>query len=173
MSTWANIHISSRGGYGGTHVYPGGTTPYSPGRRTPTGLTPFLLSGAALAFLPGVMLYGAYVYPYSDHYNYVDDDSHKDKSLPVVCYCEKYMDCSCDDSSKSYQSDFRNHQPMNTSTVQVVNVNGTEKIYVNGTVPNGTSTASSGASTLTVGQSMAQNTGYWAMVAVVIGAVWM
>lgn len=121
-----------------------------------------------------MLLYGAYAYPYNNHYNYVDNQSHQNKSLPVVCVCEEYAECGCDDNNDStyYQSLFNGTQPANSSTVRVVDVNGTEKIYVNGTLPNGTTAAESGASTLTLGRSMAQNSGYWAMVAVVVGAVW-
>lgn len=158
--------------YGGGSYYAGGaTTPYSAGRTSAGGVTPFLLPAAALAFLPGALAFGAYAYPYGHHYNYVDDDTHQNKSLPVVCVCQEYSECGCEDNNDDeyYQSLFNGTQPANSSDVQVVNVNGTQKIYVNGTLPNGTTVAESGAPAM--GRTIAQNSGYWVMVAIVVGAV--
>ena len=133
------------------------------------GLAPFLLPAAALP--AGFLLYGAYAYPYSHDYHYTDEHTHKDKTLPVVCVCDQYSECGCDDNNNStyYESLFNGTQPTNTSNVKVLDVNGTEKIYINGTLPNGTTVASS-ATPATV--RMAQNGGYWVMVAVVASAVW-
>lgn len=56
--------------------------------------------------------------------------------------------------------------------VRVVNVNGTEKIYINGTLPNGTTVADSSASSASVRGTLLQASGYWVTAAVVAGAVW-
>jgi len=58
--------------YGGGRYYGGGaTTPYTAGSRSPLGLVaiPLAFGAGALAFYPGLWLYGAYAYPY----NHVSD----------------------------------------------------------------------------------------------------
>lgn len=158
--------------YGGGAYYAGGaSTPYTAGSRTPGGLAPFLLPAAALAFLPGAALaYGAYAYPYGHHYNYTDPDSHKEESLPVVCICEQYMECGCDDNNNStfYESLFNGTVPKNGTNVWIADVNGTQKIYVNGSLPNGTTVAEENAATV----QMVQTSGYWVMAAIVLSAVY-
>jgi hypothetical protein len=54
--------------YGGGRYYGGGaTTPYQSGSRSPLGIAavPLAFGVGALAFYPGIWLYGAYAYPYS------------------------------------------------------------------------------------------------------------
>lgn len=144
--------------------------PYVAGQNV-NGMRPYVAPAAALAFFPGLLLLGAYLYHYPN-YNYTDRETHKNRTIPVICFCQEYNDCSCDNNSTAYQKGFDHGQPTNGSDVQVATVNGTRSIFVNGTVPNVTSAASD-ASPLNPGQSMVLNSGYWAMVAVVIGAVWM
>lgn len=164
--------------------YAGGArTPYAAGTRSTSGVTPFLLPVAALAFFPGVWLWGAYAYPYAHPYYYHDNNSNKNESLPVTCLCEKYQECGCDDTNNStyYESLFNGTQPRNTSNVQVVNVNGTKTIVINGTLPNGTTT-DDGTSSSTSGAAsgaasgplvtLINASGYWVMVAVVAATVW-
>lgn len=168
--------IDSARTYGGSRYYAGGaSTAYGAGRRSPAGITPFLLPAAALTFFPAVWLYGAYAYPYSHHYNYYNENTHKNDSLPVVCVCQEYNPCGCDDNDNNtyYESLFNGTQPANTSDTRVVNVNGTEKIYINGTLPNGTdseNTSSSAASAL--GPTLLHASGYWSTLAVVGFMVW-
>lgn len=153
--------------------YAGGArTPYSAGARSPLGITPFLLPIAALAFFPGLWLYGAYAYPYNHHYSYMDEQSHKNESLPVVCLCQQYQECGCDDNNNRtyFESLFNGTQPKNTTNTRVVDVNGTEKIYINGTLPNGTTSATSSAPTSAM--NLLHASGYWVTVAVVAIAVW-
>lgn len=161
--------------YGANRYYAGGaTTAYTAGGRSPLGITPFLLPAAALAFFPGLWLYSAYAYPYNHPYYYNDDQTHRNESMPVVCLCEEYQNCGCDDNNNStyYESLFNGTQPHNTSNARVVNVNGTEKIYINGTLDNSTtSDQSSAAPGATV--TLLNASGYWVTVAVVIAAVWM
>ena len=151
--------------YGGSRYYAGGaTSSYSAGHQSPLGITPFLLPDAALAFFPGIWLHGAYAYPYSHHYEYYHENDSKNESLPVVCVCQEYQPCGCDDNDDSsyYECIFNGTQPTNTSDIRVVNANGTEKIYINGTLPNGTDSenhSSSGASTLVPNPLHAS--GYW------------
>jgi hypothetical protein len=51
--------------YGGGRYYGGGaTSPYTSGARSPLGIVGIPLAFGALAFYPGIWLYGAYAYPY-------------------------------------------------------------------------------------------------------------
>lgn len=153
--------------------YAGGArTPFAAGAKSPLGITPFLLPAAALAFFPGVWLYGAYAYPYTHPYYYMDEQHHKNESLPVVCLCQQYQECGCDDNNNRtyYESLFNGTVPTNTTNTRVVDVNGTEKIYINGTLANGTTSATSRAPASAV--NLLHASGYWVTVAVVAAAVW-
>jgi hypothetical protein len=127
----------------------------------------------ALAFFGGVWLFGAYAYPYGYHYHYVNQSTHENTSLPVTCLCEKYAECGCDENANTtyYESLFNGTQPTNSSIVKVVNINGTETIYINGTLPNGTTVADPSASSA-VAQTAIQASGYWLMIASVVSIVW-
>lgn len=154
-------------------LYAGGArTPYAAGAKSPRGVTPFLLPAAALAFFPGVWLYGIYAYPYYHPYYYVDQQTHRNESLPVVCLCQQYQECGCDSNNNRtyYESLFNGTEPKNTTVTRVANVNGTETIYINGTLPNGTTASTSGAPASAV--TLAHLSGYWVTVAVVAAAVW-
>jgi hypothetical protein len=174
--------------FGHNRYYAGGArSPYTSGSRSSSGITPFLLPVAALAFFPGVWLAGAYAYPYAHSYYYHDNDNNKNESLPVTCLCQEYQECGCDDTNNStyYQSLFNGTQPHNTSVARVVNVNGTKTIVINGTLANGTtaddgtsssSTSSTSSSTSGAAQgplvTLINASGYWVMVAVVAATVW-
>ncbi|KAF7592827.1 hypothetical protein BBP40_012362 [Aspergillus hancockii] len=157
----------------GTYYSGGARTPYTSGTRSPLGIAPFLLPVGALAFFGGAWLYGAYAYPYGYHYHYVNQSTHQNTSLPVVCLCEKYAECGCDENANAtyYESLFNGNQPTNSSMVKVVAVNGTETIYINGTLPNGTTAADPSASS-GAAQTVIQASGYWLMVASVVSTVW-
>lgn len=178
-SSSSNRGGTSRSGSGRQPTYAGGSsyaggaaTPYAAGGRSPRGIFPFLLPIGALAFFPGIWLYGAYAYPYSHHYNYTNDTSKQNESLPVVCLCQEYSECGCDENNNGtfYQDLFNGTVPKNSSDVRVVNVNGTETIYINGTLPNGTTLRDPNASSAS--NHAAEAAGYWMMVAVVVGTVW-
>ncbi|GFF25189.1 hypothetical protein IFM61606_09370 [Aspergillus udagawae] len=164
---------SSSSRIGGSYYAGGAVSSYRTGARSPLGITPFLLPVAALAIFPGIWLYGAYAYPYSHHYNYTNETSRKNESLPVVCLCQEYSDCGCDDNNNStyYQSLFNGTQPVNSSIAKVVNANGTETIYINGTVPNATTPTSSSTSSAPA-TALLEASGYWVMVALVASMVW-
>lgn len=148
--------------------------PYRSGHRSPSGLTPFLLPAAALAFLPGLWLYGAYLYPYNNPYRFVNQTTNQNQSLPVVCVCAQYAECSCDGNHNSsyYQSLFGGQVPHNTSRVKVLDVNGTEKIYINGTLPNGTTAEKASSAAHGPAGAVMNLGGYWVMAATVVAAVW-
>ncbi|KAJ5180782.1 hypothetical protein N7492_003992 [Penicillium capsulatum] len=158
---------------GQTRYYAGGAAaPYSAGRRSPLGITPFLLPAAAVAFLlPAAWAYGAYAYPYHHNYHYYNETNHQNSSMPVVCVCQEYQECGCDDNNNStyYESLFNGTEPHNTSDVRVVNVNGTEKIYINGTLANGTTAENTSTS---AASSVLHISGFWFPVAVVSMMVW-
>ncbi|RAK75367.1 uncharacterized protein BO72DRAFT_172603 [Aspergillus fijiensis CBS 313.89] len=178
-----NVGGSTRSGsgrqpaYGGGKYYAGGATaPYTSGSRSRTGITPYLLPATGLAFF-GFWAYNVYAYPYPHHYYYVNQSSHRNESMPVVCLCQQYLECGCDDNSNStyYESLFNGSQPTNTSITRVANVNGTDSIYINGTLPNGTTVADSSASSAAAAGPTSQVSlaiGYWTIVALVVGQVW-
>ncbi|KNG90281.1 conserved glycine-rich protein [Aspergillus nomiae NRRL 13137] len=176
----SNSGGSSRSGSGpqptygrGTYYAGGARTPYTSGALSPLGVAPVILPAAALAFFGGIWLYGAYAYPYNYHYQYVDQITHHNASMPVVCLCEKYAECACDDNSDRsyYESIFNGTQPTNSSVAKIVKVNGTETIYINGTLPNGTTVAD--ASTPSgAARTGIQISGYWSMVALVASTIW-
>ncbi|KAL4959481.1 uncharacterized protein BDV14DRAFT_205627 [Aspergillus stella-maris] len=162
-------------GRGGGYYGGGATVPYTSGIRSPLGIAPFFLPIAALAFFPGLWLYGAHAYPYNHAYNYHNDTSDRNESIPVICLCGEYAVCGCDDSNNStyYESLFNGTQPKNGSIVRVTDVNGTKTIAINGTLPNGTTVDED---TVDTGSAAALNliqaSGYWAMAAVVAGTVY-
>jgi hypothetical protein len=85
--------------YGGGQYYGGGArTPVSPGGRTAGGLAPYgILGVGALAFFPGLWLYGAYAYAYPHPYTYHNNTSNQNETRPVQCLCEQYNPCGKDD----------------------------------------------------------------------------
>ncbi|KAJ5341907.1 hypothetical protein N7541_011031 [Penicillium brevicompactum] len=167
----------TRASYGGGRYYAGGaTTPYTAGSRSKgSNIAPYVLGGAALGFFPGLWLYSAYAYPYSHNYHYYNQDAHKNETYPVICVCQEYSECGCDDNVNRtyYESLFNGTEPKNSSVVRVVKENGTETIYINGTLPNGTTAAdggsTSGASPLA---TVLNASGLWVTIVVVVGAVW-
>lgn len=155
--------------YGGGSYYAGGaTTPYRSGSKTSGGISPYLVAGAGLGFLGAAWLAHAnsyYLYPYPHHYLY------NDQSYPVECVCAQYSECGCGDNQNQtyYTSLFHGDRPENSTNVRVLDVNGTTTIYINGTLPNGT-TAASGASRAAT--APAHLGGYLVTVVVVAAAVW-
>jgi hypothetical protein len=107
----------------------------------------------------------------------MNQNTHKNESLPVVCVCQEYSECGCDNNNNStyYESLFNGTVPKNSSVVRVVKVNGTETIYINGTLPNGTTEADSSLNTSAASPMMTtllHASGYWVTVALVVTAVW-
>lgn len=149
--------------------------PYAAGHRSPSGLTPFLLPAAALAFLPGLWLYGAYLYPYNNPYRFVNQTTNQNQTIPVVCVCAQFAECSCDGNhySSYFHSLFNGQVPHNTSKVKVLDVNGTEKIYINGTLPNGTTAEQPMSPATRPADALMNLGGYWVMAATVAAAVWL
>ncbi|MCJ1246962.1 hypothetical protein MMC30_004173 [Trapelia coarctata] len=166
---------SSSPSYGGGRYYGGGSTSaYTAGARSPLGVAPFFIGGAALGFFPGLWLYGAYAYPYSHPYNFRNTTANQNQSLPVECVCAQYSACGCDDNSNStYIDDLIGNgslADMDDTLVRVTVVNGTKTLVINGTLPNGTDGATSAAHSST--RTWAENSGFWVVGAVVGLTVW-
>jgi len=130
--------------YGGGKYYGGGaTTPYSAGARTPRGIGAGPLLGiGALGFFGGAWLYGAYLYSYPHSYGFYNRTANLNQTKPVNCLCQQYSVCGCDDNDDTtYLSSIigdGSPSSMNQSLIRVADVNGTSQIFINGTLPNGT-----------------------------------
>jgi len=178
-----------RPAYGGGRYYGGGATvPYSAGRVSPLGITPFFFGASLLAFYPGLWLYGAWAYPYHNPYTFRNHSATNttsstanrrqesdgvNQTKPVTCLCAQYQECGCDDSSNTTFLDSiigdGDYFALNQSLVTVADVNGTSTIILNGTLPNGT-TASGGTADANVAAGMkklVEASGYWVMIALV------
>lgn len=146
---------------------------------------PFVLLGSALAFWPGVWLYGAYMYPYSHPYHYHNATTDKDEERNVTCGCAQYAVCGCDQNNDtSYIDDLIGNgswAALNHSVVTVAEVNGTKTILINGTLPNGTTLQDENASDAGDSDSaasasmhaMIEALGFWPAVAAVVATVYM
>ncbi|KAJ0100647.1 hypothetical protein J7T55_005403, partial [Diaporthe amygdali] len=133
--------------YGGGRFYGGGTTvPYRAGSRSSGGIVPFVL--VSVAFWPGVWQHAPYLYPYDYPWNYHNQTSDRDEVKPAICGCEPYQVCGCDDNNdQAYILSIignGSYSSLNRSVVCIGDVDGTETILINGTLPNGT-TASGGS----------------------------
>ncbi|KAL1617370.1 putative conserved glycine-rich protein [Diplodia seriata] len=172
----------TRPAYGGGAYYGGGSSvPYSAGKASPRGISPFLFPLAALAFLPAIWLassaYGAYGYHYNHPYSFRNtsdpNNNGTNTTLPVECYCQKYTTCGCDDNNDTayYASLVGNgsYDSLNKSLVTVARVNGTDTLLINGVLPNGTT--ASGGSDSAAPPAMAKFGGWWAFITLTVYAV--
>jgi hypothetical protein len=98
--------------------------------------------------------------------------------MPIVCLCQLYSVCGCDDNKDdAYFSSLLNdtnsqNLPRNSEVVRVALVNGTTRIYVNGTLPNGTTAPDpSITEDAAVSGKLLKLSGYWAMAALSVAAV--
>lgn len=170
---------SNKGGYtsGGTGLQPrpyrggayyggGAASPYRSGSRSPGGVAPVFLGGAALGVFPGLWLYGAYAYAYPHPYYYHNDTSSQNETRPVECLCARYSECGCDSNN---ETDYVNSVANNHTIARVAEVNGTETLLINGTLPNGTTVASAAGS---VKQGVLEMSGWWVVVAGVAYAMY-
>ncbi|KAM0186557.1 hypothetical protein ACHAPI_011636 [Fusarium lateritium] len=171
--------------YGGGRYYAGGSaTPYRAGGRSPAGrIAPFVLLGGALAFWPGVWLYGAYMYPYHDQYRYHNETSDEDEERDIICACARYAQCACDDNNNTAYYDELigngSYQALNKSVVDVAKVNGTMTILINGTLPNDTALPSDDdsddngddSSDSAAARTLIEALGFWPAVAAVMATV--
>ncbi|KAF4339056.1 hypothetical protein FBEOM_7057 [Fusarium beomiforme] len=162
--------------FAGGRYYPGGSArPYRSGARSPGSIAPFALAGAALAFWPGVWLYGAYMYPYSYPYRFHNETSDEDEERDVLCGCSKYEQCACDDNNNTeYFNDLignGSYAALNKSIVNVAEVNGTMTILINGTLPNDTALPDDSASDNAAMRHFSEALGWWPAVVAVMATV--
>ncbi|CAK3760548.1 hypothetical protein AC578_5577 [Lecanosticta acicola] len=157
--------------YGGGAYYGGGAAqPYpSDGRRSPGGVAPAFLGGAALASLaifPGLWLYGVYAYQYPGNYHWRNTTSNRNESGPVECLCQQYSVCGCDSRN---DTDYLTSVANNNTIARRLD-NGT--LVINGTLPNGT-TAPGGTDSAAPGlkQSLLESSGFWIVIAGVVYTV--
>ncbi|TKA78337.1 hypothetical protein B0A55_03614 [Friedmanniomyces simplex] len=158
--------------FGGGRYYGGGAAaPYTAGSRSPGGVAPYLLAGGALAFFPGIWLYGAYAYPYYGAHTYHNNTDNQNETRPIQCYCAQYAECGCDNNT---DSSYLNSVANNNTVSRVADVNGTETLLINGTLENGT-TASGGTSSAagSFRQGLAEKSGWWVVVAGVGYTMWL
>ena len=168
-------------GAGGNYYAGGATTPYRAGGLSPGRITPFVLGGAALG-VGAFALYGAgaYVYPYAHPYYFHNRTeaaqnqtytNSTNSTLPVDCVCAQNAQCTCDDQQDpSYLASIVGNgsaSDINSTVARIANVNGTDTLIINGTLPDGTGSGSgtSAASSMRVPESA----GMW-LIAAGVGA---
>lgn len=99
-----------------------------------------------------------------------DTDTGANQTKPVDCLCAAYAECGCDDNGNTTFLDSLigdgSYSSLNLSLVNVVDVNGTSTIVLNGTLENGTTT-SGGTEDADGAAVRAKSSGYVALVAVV------
>jgi hypothetical protein len=90
-----------------------------------------------------------YEYQYLQQYGFYNQTAGKNQTKSVLCLCQEYTDCGCDDNGNStfLESLVGDGNPatLNQTIVRVANINGTDTIVLNGTLPNGTARVTSGA----------------------------
>ncbi|KAI0446532.1 hypothetical protein F4803DRAFT_547256 [Xylaria telfairii] len=168
--------------YGGGAYYGGGASaPYAAGQRSSSGIVPGLLAGAALGgigFLGFSYLHGAWVYPYTHQYYYHNATTDMNETKPVICVCDPYNPCACDDNGN--QTYFNSvigdgsYNNLNHSLVTIAQNETTKQltIYINGEEPNGTTAAGGTDAPDTSGSSDAPDSAGVSMMALAQAAGW-
>lgn len=156
--------------YGGGRFYGGGAArPYKAGGSTPSGIVPVFLVAGALAFWPGVWLYGAHRYHFDKPYTFYNSTTQRNESKPVDCACSARGDCGCDENpDKQYLDSLigdGSYANLNKSLINVADVNGKSTILLNGTLPEGTADAfNNGGDGL---RELARHAGWWPLAATI------
>ena len=156
--------------YGGGRFYGGGAAkPYKAGGSTPSGIAPVFFVAGALAFWPGVWLYGAHRYHFERPYTFYNSTTQRNESKPVDCACSPRGDCGCDENpDKQYLDSLigdGSYAGLNKSLINVADVNGKSTILLNGTLPEGTADAfNNGGDGL---RELARYAGWWPLAATV------
>jgi hypothetical protein len=98
--------------------------------------------------------------------------------MPIVCLCQRYSTCGCDDNTDDdYFSSLLNdtnsqNLPRDSEIVKVAAADGTTKIYVDGSLPNGTTAPDpSITEAAAVSGKLLKMGGYWVMAALSVAAV--
>lgn len=181
-----------------TGVYNGGArAPYRSGGISPAGLIAFPLAAAAIiAFWPGWWLH-SHVNAYQYHNNYQFRNQSQTtsqttansatnngtlQSLPVICACADDVSCACDETGNNTYIDELvgngSYAALNKSLITVADYKGTKTLFINGTLPNGTTAADPNApddNGTAPGNSAASSTamlGFWPVAAIVFAMVY-
>ncbi|GKT64608.1 hypothetical protein ColTof4_07003 [Colletotrichum tofieldiae] len=163
--------------YGGGKYYGGGAAvPYRAGAARGSMVPFFLVGGAALAFWPGLWLAGAHMYPYSHPYRYYNETARENQTKAVLCGCAEDLPCGCEENNAT---DYMNsllgngsYNGLNKTVVNIGEVNGTETILINGTLPNGTTAAGGDEEVGSAAFRTAVETlGFWPVAVVVLATV--
>lgn len=97
-------------------------------------------------------------------------------TLPVTCLCQEYSPCGCEENDdQQYLNDLvgnGSYAALNKSLVTVSEVNGTQTLVINGTLPNGT-TAPGGQDDAGINLRVGKYAGYWVMATIVLTGVMM
>jgi hypothetical protein len=162
--------------FGNGKYYAGGSSvPFTSGSRSPSAnIAPALIGGAAAGLVFGALLTsrGAsasqstddswYFYHWPEPYNFFNATTQRNESDEVVCGCRTYAVCGCDyTDDTSYMASIigdGRYETLNKSLVSVADYEGSRTIFVDGTLPNGT-TAPGG--TDDAGVALAPLKGYW------------
>lgn len=161
-------------GRGGAFYAGGARVPYRAGASSPGGIAPYVVAGAGLGFLGGAYLVGGsyYMYPYHSQYYYHNATTDSNETKPVVCTCQENGVCSCDDNGdQEYFNSIigdGSYEGLNRSVVDVVRNETDDRtyIYINGTLPNGT-TAAGGTEDPNAGaglRALVRVAGWWPVV---------
>lgn len=151
--------------YGG-----GATTPFTSGLTSPSGLIPtFLTLGAISLLFSGAWLYsGVYGYSYENPVQYENATSSANVSLPVVCLCQEYAVCGCDENhEQAYVQAMVGNASEESAVSRLVVVDGAQTLLLNGTLDNGT-TADGGTEEVSGGVAARGGVGL-VMLVVVVG----
>lgn len=129
-----------------------------------------------MLIFPGIWLYGAYAYNFERPYSFYNRTSSLNETLPVTCLCGRYSACGCEENDDSeYLSAIigdGNYANLNRTLVNVASVNDTKSIVLNGTLPNGTDTESTGTGARAHGMLL-QASGIWVVGGIVAATVWL
>jgi len=103
--------------------------PYRSGYNSPLGLRPYYISPYAhwWPFYWGP--WGYYYYRLNETAPALANNTAHNTTDPILCVCEDYQECGCDNANSSYQL---------PSDLMYAVVNGTEYAIINGTLDNGT-----------------------------------
>ncbi|KIV89144.1 hypothetical protein PV10_08737 [Exophiala mesophila] len=165
----------------------GAAVPYTAGLSSPTrGIAPFALPVAALAFFPGLWLYGSvFAYPYAYPYHWYHNG--QNHTTNVTCLCQRYQVCGCDpDNDENGNSTFLDQlilngtgEPVNSTNVRTVDFgNGSVSTFINGSLENGTTAAggtdpSNDSQVSGAMRVVMEAGGYWVMIATVVVGTYM
>ena len=120
--------------------------------------------------------------PYGYHHNYYNRSSRRDEEREIICACGENAECMCDDvDDEEFWDDLigdGDYDKLNKSVVDVTEVNGTTKIVVNGTLPNGTTVHSSDEDDykeylLNAATTAGKMFGFWPAIGAVVATVYL